>query len=118
MAMNAEIFDEREQWRAPPMVSAALHGALFVSMIVYAWVFGSGRGESWGNGGIGGDAMNATLVTSIPLPAHPDAKNVLATESKGLSQSQPKPKIEEPEAIPIPDKKTKIKPSTKPVTPT
>jgi protein TonB len=118
MAMNADIFDEREQWRAPLVVSAVLHGALFVSLIGYAYIVGSGQGSSWGNGGIGGDAMNATLVTSIPLPAKPNATNVLATENKGLSQSQPKPKVEEPEAIPIPDKKTKIKPSTKPVTPT
>ena len=60
MAMNADIFDEREQWRSPLLTSLVLHGALFVSLIGYAYVFGSGKGESWGNGGIGGDAMNAT----------------------------------------------------------
>jgi periplasmic protein TonB len=53
----------------------------------------------------------------VPLPA-PAVRttNVVATESKGLSQSQPKVEEKEPEAIPIPDKnmKTKIKP--KPVT--
>ncbi len=62
--------------------------------------------------------MSATLVSSIPLPASPDATNVLANESKGLSQSQPKPKVEEPEAIPIPDKSARLKPSKKPATPT
>ncbi|HEX6880193.1 MAG TPA: energy transducer TonB [Terriglobales bacterium] len=118
MALNAEIFEERESWKSPLIVSATLHVALFVSLIVYAYVFGNWHGTSWGNGGIGGDAMNASLVSSIPLPAKPDATNVLATENKGLSQSQPKPKVEEPEAIPIADKKTKIKPSPKPVTPT
>ena len=118
MALNAEIFEERDQWRRPLALSAALHGALFVSLVGYAFIMGTSRGDSWGNGGVGGDAMNATLVSSIPLPAKPEANNVLATENKGLSQSQPKPKVEEPEAVPIADKKTKIKPSPKPVTPT
>lgn len=117
MALNAEIFEEREQWKKPLGVSAALHGLLFVSLIGYAWIFGGPR-QSWGSGGIGGEAMSANLVSSIPLPAHPDAKNVLATENKGLTQSEPKPKVQEPDAIPIQDKHTKIKPAKKPVTPT
>ncbi|MGE5109452.1 MAG: energy transducer TonB [Acidobacteriaceae bacterium] len=116
MALNAEIFEEREQWKTPLAVSSVLHAALFLSLFVYAYVFG-GPTQSWGNGGMGGDAMSANLVSSIPLPAKPDATNVLATENKGLTQSQPKPKVEEPEAIPIQDKKTKVKPAKKPVTP-
>jgi protein TonB len=39
---------------------------------------------------------------------------VLATESKGLSKSEPKPQEQEPEAVAIPDKNVKVKP--KPVT--
>ena len=59
--------------------------------------------------------MGATLVTSVPLPASPvQTTNVLATESKGLSKSEPKVQEQEPEAIAIPDKNTKVKP--KPVT--
>ena len=59
--------------------------------------------------------MGATLVSSVPLPANPtETTNVLATESKGLSKSQPMVQEKEPEAIPIPDKNTKVKP--KPVT--
>ncbi len=59
--------------------------------------------------------MGATLVNSVPLPANPtQTTNVLATESKGLSQSQPKVEEKEPDAIPIADKNTKKK--TKPVT--
>lgn len=55
--------------------------------------------------------MGATLVTTVPLPANPEQNNnVLATESKGLSQSQPKPQEQpQPEAIPIPDKTAKVK---------
>jgi protein TonB len=68
------------------------------------------RGEGWGGGG-GGDAMGATLVTSVPLPASPvQTTNVLATESKGLSKSEPKAQEQEPEAVPIPDKNAKVKP--------
>jgi protein TonB len=118
MAVNADIFDERDDWRGPLAVSVALHGLLIGAMFVYAFLFGRGAGENWGGTGGGGDAMSATLVSSVPLPANPEATNVLANESKGLSESQPKPKIEEPDAIPIPDKTTKIKPSKKPLTPT
>ncbi|MGB7148691.1 MAG: TonB family protein, partial [Terriglobales bacterium] len=49
------------------------------------------------------------------LPANPtETTNVLATESKGLSQSQPAVPEKEPEAIPIPDKNTKVKPKPVP----
>ena len=56
--------------------------------------------------------MSATLVASVPLPAQQaPAENVLANESKGLSQSEPKeePKVEEPTAIPIPEQNAKRK---------
>ena len=54
-------------------------------------------------------------MSTIPLPANPDlTQNIVANESKGLSQSQPKPKEEEtPEAIPIPGKNARQKPKPK-----
>lgn len=60
--------------------------------------------------------MGATLVTSVPLPgAESQTTNVLATESKGLSKSEPKAQEQTPpEAVAIPDKNVKVKP--KPVT--
>jgi protein TonB len=52
-----------------------------------------------------------TLVGTVPLPASAvQTQNVLANESKGLSQSLPKVEEKEPEAIPIPDKNAKKKP--------
>jgi protein TonB len=55
--------------------------------------------------------MGVTLVSSVPLPASAvQTQNVLANESKGLTQSQPKTEEKEPEAIPIPGKNAKIKP--------
>lgn len=118
MAGREDIFEEQDEWRGPLAISVALHGLLFGSMVLYAALFSSGAGQDWGGSGGGGDAMSATLVNSVPLPANPQGTNVLANESKGLSESQPKPKVEEPDAIPIPDKSTKIKPSRTPVTPT
>ena len=55
--------------------------------------------------------MGVTLVSSVPLPASSaPTQNVLANESKGLTQSLPKTEQKEAEAIPIPDKNTKTKP--------
>lgn len=83
--------------------------AFTVFVILYATFIPGFHGEGWGAGG-GGDAMGATLVSSVPLPANPQqTQSVLATESKGLSKSEPKPQEKEPEAIPIPDKNTKLK---------
>lgn len=94
--------------------SAGLHLAFASFVVFYAIFVPSLRGQGWGAGG-GGDAMGATLVSTVPLPAPTEqTNNVLATESKGLSHSEPKPEEKEPEAIPIPDKNTKIK--KKPVT--
>lgn len=121
MAANADIFEERESWRAPLTISVVLHATLFGSFILYAAFFAGHSGNSWGtNGSGGGDAMSARLVSTVPLPANPEATNVLATESKGLSQSQPKPVEKDKTAIPIPDRNVKVKPPPKraPVTPT
>jgi protein TonB len=96
--------------------SAGLHLAFAAFVILYATFMPNFRGQGWGAGG-GGEAMGATLVSTVPLPANPQqTNNVLATESKGLSQSEPKPqeKEVEPEAIPIPDKNAKTKTPKKP----
>jgi len=93
----------------PIVWSAGLHVGFTVFVILWATFLPALRGQGWGTGG-GGDAMGATLVTSVPLPANPqETNNVVATESKGLSRSEPKPEEKELEAIPIPDKNTKTK---------
>jgi periplasmic protein TonB len=120
MAASADIYTERENWQRPFGWSLALHGFLFGAMFLYAAVFGHIPGESWGGTTSGGGAMSATLVTTIPLPnAAPQSQNILANESKGLTQSLPKAKEEPaPEAIPIPEKESKRKPDPKPRTST
>jgi len=93
----------------PLVWSAGLHLAFTAFVILYATFIHGFRGQGWGAGG-GGDAMGATLVSTVPLPANSEqTNNVLATESKGLSHSEPKPVEKEPEAIPIPDKNAKTK---------
>src|ERR1700751_1829096 len=111
---SGEIFFEHESWGRNLAWSAALHGAFTFAIIIYAWIAGSGHGSNWGAGG-GGSAMGVTLVSNVPLPANPvQTQSVLATESKGLSKSQPKPAVEEPTAIPIPEKNAKRKPAKQP----
>src|SRR5271156_3927535 len=110
MEANAEIFFEHDKWGRNLAWSAGLHLAVAGSIILYAMVVSGGKGSAWGAGG-GGDAMGVTLVSSVPLPASAaQTQNVLANESKGLTQSLPKAEEKEPEAIPIPDKNAKTKP--------
>lgn len=110
---NIDIHSEHGQLGRPLAWSFGLHLAFAAFVVIYAVFINGIRGGSWGSGG-GGDAMGATLVSAVPLPANPvETTNVLATESKGLSKPQPAVQQKEPEAIPIPDKnaKTKIKPA-------
>lgn len=114
MAADADIFLERGNLAGPLALSAGLHLALTGLIIVFAVLLPGRRGDIWGAGG-GGDAIGVSIVSNVPLPASPvETQNVLANESKGLTQSLPEEKQKEPEAIPIPDKNAKTKP--KPVT--
>jgi protein TonB len=112
-ASDIDAYSEPGQLRRPLAWSMGLHLGFATFVVLYTMLIHGFHGEGWGSGG-GGDAMGATLVSAVPLPANPaQTTNVLATESKGLSKSQPKVEEKEPEAIPIPDKsaKTKIKPA-------
>jgi protein TonB len=111
MAASAEIFFEHERWGRNLAWSLGLHVVVAGSILLYAVVGPSNNGTGWGAGG-GGDAIGVTLVNTVPLPAPTvQTQNVLANESKGLTQSLPKveEKEKEPEAIPIPDKNAKKK---------
>jgi protein TonB len=111
---SGEIFFEHERWGRNLAWSAALHAGFTVFVIVFGWIAGSGHGSNWGAGGAG-SAMGVTLVNAVPLPANPvQTQNVLANESKGLTQSKPEVREEEPEAIPIPEKNAKKKPPKQP----
>jgi len=108
-----EIFFEHDRWGRNLTWSIVLHLVVAGSIVFYAAVARGGRRDTWGIGGTG-DAMGVTLVSTVPLPANPtQTQNVLANQSKGVSESLPKIQENEPEAIPIPDKNTKVKPKPK-----
>ena len=118
MAASAEIYFEHDRWGRALAWSAGLHVGVTVALLLYAAVLHSPTGEGWGAGG-GGEAMGVTLVSTVPLPANQaPTQNVLANESKGITQSQPKIEQPEPDAIDIQGKNTKIKPKKKQETPT
>ncbi|HZP18434.1 MAG TPA: TonB family protein [Terriglobales bacterium] len=111
---SGEIFFEHDRWGRNLAWSAALHAGFTLAVILYALIAGGGHGSNWGEGG-GGSAMGVRLVSTVPLPANPvQTQNVLATESKGLSQSKPQAQVEEPEAVPIPEKNARKKPAPQP----
>jgi periplasmic protein TonB len=113
MAASADIYFEHERWGKPLAWSVGLHVAFTAALLIYVAVFSGPSGNEWGSGG-GGEAIGATLVTTVPLPANPEGKNVLANESKGVTQSQPKVQEKpEPDAIEIQGKNAKIKPKKK-----
>lgn len=113
MAASAEIYFEHDRWGRALAWSAGLHVGITALLLIYSAVFTGPSGSGWGAGG-GGDAIGATLVTTIPLPANPSpTQNVLANESKGLTQSQPKIEEKVPDAIEIQGKNAKIKPKKK-----
>ncbi|MBV9574101.1 MAG: TonB family protein [Acidobacteriales bacterium] len=114
MAANPEIFFEHGEWTRPLAWSAVLHVAIVASILSYAIFVQGGNKSDWGQGG-GGEAIGVSLVSNIPLPTNPaPTQNVLANESKGLSQTLPQPIVKEPDAIPIPEKESKVKPKVKP----
>src|SRR6267143_3793739 len=107
MAADADIFLEHAGLGRPLAWSVGLHLAFTGLVVLFGVVLPGRRGDAWGAGG-GGDAIGVTLVSTVPLPASQvQTQNVLANDSKGLSKSQPKPEVKEPEAIPIPDSNAK-----------
>lgn len=114
MSASTEIYFEHERWGRALSWSAGFHVFVVVALLVFATFITRRTGETWGAGG-GGDAIGATLVSSVPL-AVTQGQNVLANESKGLTQSQPKIEEKEPEAIDIQGKNAKIKPKKKQIT--
>src|SRR5882724_2160183 len=102
--IRANLFYEREQWRRPLAVAAALHVLLALVIVAAGYLpFFAPHGSDWGTNQ--GEAVSAQLVTAaaVPIP-HPqeETNNIVATENKGVTQSVPQPKpVEEPDALPI-----------------
>jgi periplasmic protein TonB len=113
MAANADIYFEHDRWGRALAWSAGLHVGITAALLLYSAVFYGTSGAEWGSGG-GGEAIGATLVSTVPIAATPaDTHNVLANESKGLTKSQDKIEEKEPDAIEIQGKNAKIRPKKK-----
>jgi protein TonB len=115
MPLDADIYGHKDAMAPSLAFSTALHAGLLACIVFLPAVL-SHTGNDWGNNGSGsasGGAISANLVSGIPLPPNPHAKpeNVLANDSKGLSQSLPAPAAKEDDhAIAIPDRQSKLKP--------
>jgi len=115
MSASAEIYFEHDRWGRALAWSVVLHVGITAALLVYTRFVTRGSGDTWGAGG-GGEAIGATLVSTVPLAANSQGQNVLATESKGLTQSQPKIEQKEPDAIEIAGKNKKVKPKKQQIT--
>jgi protein TonB len=85
--------------------SFLLHAILGGLLVSWAWF--SHAGQNWGNASATAGAIQASMVSALPLPpkAPPNPDNVLATETPSPAPLTPAPKTVEaprPEAIPIP----------------
>lgn len=115
-----ESLEEREGLGGPFAKSMVLHLALGASIIGYAYLHNLIHGHEWGSNATEQGAIQATLVSSaaLPLPQdHPPTENVLATETPSPAPGIPEQKAQPtplPDAIPIPEKQTPVKPEAKP----
>ncbi len=113
MAASADIYFEHDRLGRALAWSLGLHVGICASLLIFSAVLSGHSGGTWGAGG-GGEAIGAVLVSTVPLPSNQaQTQNVLANQSKGITQSQPKVQEKEPDAIEIQGKNAKIKPKKK-----
>ena len=111
MAQTLRFFSSMIVGRAHLAWSAGFHVAVTALIISLCHVLQRRAAAANGAAGGGGEAMGVTLVSSVPLPSSPtQTQNVLANESKGVTQSKPKEEEKEPDAIEIQGKNAKTKP--------
>jgi len=108
------IYDRREKLGSTLLLSAVLHGVLFLAAVGYT-AMGSQLGGGWGRNWGTGSATRLGAVASlpgVPLPAPMLAtRSTLATQNPGLYKTEPQPKPQPaPEDIEIPKFKEAVKP--------
>jgi periplasmic protein TonB len=116
--VRANLFYEREQWKKPLLISVAFHGTLVLAMVGLGYVMQPHANSNWGTNQ--GDAVEAKLVSAaIPIPKEDQSQNIVATENKGVTQTQPQPKpVETEDGVSIPGKVLPKKTIDRPVPPT
>lgn len=115
--VRANLFYEREEWKGPLLLSVGFHALLVCAIVVMSIAMNThGSANDWGINK--GDAVTAELVSaSIPIPRNEQSENIVANESKGVTQTVPQPKpVETEDGIAIKGKVTPPKKIDKPVT--
>ncbi len=114
------VAERREPFGIPVAGSVMLHVAFVGAIALLVFVNARFRGNQWGVNGTEG-AIQANLVNSapsIPLPQlSPPTPNVLATEMPSPSPAPPSKEtipLQQTNAIPIPERKPKLRPAEKP----
>jgi len=114
-ASHANLFFEKDHWTGPLVLAVIFHALLGLSIFALGLVLEPSGKSDWGNNP--GDAVVAQLVSGAPIPIpKPDVQteNIVASESKGVTQTVPQPKpVETEDGITIPGKV--IKPRTEKV---
>lgn len=118
--VRANLFYEREEWKTPLMISVAFHFGLVLAMFLLGYAMQPRGNSNWGTNA--GEAVEAQMVSSAPIPL-PQPKeqtnNIVANESKGVTETQPQPKeVETDDGISIKGKVPPKKTIDRPVTPT
>ncbi len=116
--VRPNLFYEREQWKKPLFLSAGFHLFLTGSIVLTAFLLAPRATTNWGQNT--GDAVNATLISAsaLPIPHVEESKNIVANDSKGVTETKPQPKpVETDDGVSIPSKEVKVKPKPQTKTP-
>ncbi len=108
---RANMFYERERWKRPLALSLGFHVLLGLTIFALGFVLEPSGTSNWGENQ--GEAVSAQLVSGAPIPIpkpETPAENIVANESKGVTQSIPQPKpLETEDGVTIPGKVVKPK---------
>jgi protein TonB len=86
---HVDILEQQESLRKPLLFSAALHGAVVLSLALQGVVSTRPR-ELWGNpNSLGGASVGITPVSQIPLPARGGPINPLASDTESQVPEPP-----------------------------
>ena len=119
MQRSEDLLDQPEGLGTPFAKSTGMHLLVVGLLVGYGYVHNLLHGTEWGANSFQQGAIQATLVSSAAVPLPPKdtpTDNVLATETPSVAPALAEKKAEPlplPDAIPIPEKQTPVKPQAK-----
>lgn len=109
---RANMFYERESWRRPLLISLGFHAFVGLTIFFLGFVMQPTGQSNWGENQ--GEAVDAKLVSAAPIPIprnDAQTENIVAHDSKAVTQSPPETKpVETEDGISIPGKVVKPTP--------